>query len=168
MIPDIDGARFWGKVQMSSGCWIWEGAKDAHGYGLFSLGDKNARAHRIAYRLTKGAIPEGMVIRHTCDNTSCVRPEHLLLGTQLDNIADRNERGRTARGDRAGRRTRPERYPRPQGSKNGRAILAEQDVLAIRAAHADGVATGKALAVEYSVSYSLIKQIIRRVIWRHI
>lgn len=85
-------ARF---VQKSDGCWLWTGAKKATGYGFIRVVGVGMRgAHRIAYELANGPIPEGMVVRHTCDNPRCVRPDHLIVGTVADNVRDCAERGR--------------------------------------------------------------------------
>ena len=93
--------NFWDKVAVAGReeCWQWFGNfnKDT-GYGKFQVSResklKKYLAHRVAYRLTKGEIPEGVNILHTCDHRSCVNPNHLKLGTQHDNIQDRKERNR--------------------------------------------------------------------------
>jgi HNH endonuclease len=92
--------RFWAKVRTEPGpCWEWQAKLRGAGYGSLRLkseaGSAMARAHRISYVLHHGEIPESMVVRHTCDNPSCVNPSHLLLGTQADNVADRVRRGRS-------------------------------------------------------------------------
>lgn len=100
--------RFWAKVERRGPdeCWPWTGWTTSQGYGVIGLGGRDEKAHRAAWIVTRGPIPRGLVIRHTCDNPPCVNPTHLLLGTQLDNIRDRVERGRSAktnesiRGDR--------------------------------------------------------------------
>jgi hypothetical protein len=96
--------RFWAKVQKTDTCWLWTAAtttpmkRSPHIlYGLIGLGSRKAgtiRAHKLSYIWAKGPIPEGQVVRHTCDNTLCVRPSHLILGTQADNVRDMAERGR--------------------------------------------------------------------------
>lgn len=86
--------RFWAHVEKSDGCWLWKGARQRSGHGNVNVGGgKHDRAHRVSYRLTYGDIPSGMVVRHRCDNSSCVRPDHLELGTQADNVRDMWERG---------------------------------------------------------------------------
>src|SRR5688572_33287595 len=95
----------------------------SRGYGHVSFNGEVRRAHRVAYELAHGVAPGNLVVRHSCDTPACVNPDHLLLGTQLDNIADRNMRGRTAKGDRSGPRTHPECYPGLKGEQNGRAKL---------------------------------------------
>ncbi len=77
-----------------SGCWIWVGASVEAGYGVIRIDGKNRRAHRISYECYVGEIPEGLIIRHKCDVVSCINPDHLELGTQTDNVADRDKRGR--------------------------------------------------------------------------
>jgi hypothetical protein len=80
-----------------SGCWEWRGTRNVGGYGVFvaaALGIKRAMAHRIMYEHSIGPIPEGLILRHKCDNPPCVNPEHLIPGTQADNSRDMLERGR--------------------------------------------------------------------------
>lgn len=75
------------------GCWVWVRGQRAK-YGLFAIKGKTYGAHRVSYEAFKGSIPRGMVVRHACDNPSCINPDHLSLGTQADNVRDRTERGR--------------------------------------------------------------------------
>ena len=87
---------FMEKVYHSKGgCWIWKAAKDKDKYGLHSFrGNKNSRAHRVSYTLYIGEIPRGKQVLHRCDNPSCVKPEHLFLGTPKDNMLDKVSKGR--------------------------------------------------------------------------
>jgi hypothetical protein len=88
--------RFWLKVQVlpDGQCWLWRGARDVDGYGFFWDGAANRRAHRYSYALKSwDAFVDGHVL-HSCDNPSCVNPDHLRLGTHGDNIRDRNAKGR--------------------------------------------------------------------------
>ncbi len=80
-------------------CIEFTGYKDRNGYGIVSVSGKNKRAHRVAYETAFGQIPAGLVVRHTCDNPSCVNPDHLRTGTHLDNMRDKVDRGRQAKGD---------------------------------------------------------------------
>jgi hypothetical protein len=87
--------RFWRKVEKTDFCWLWKGSRRAKSYGLISVNGKPTGAHRVAYELLVGSIPDGMVVRHyVCDNPCCVNPEHLKLGTRADNARDRAEKGR--------------------------------------------------------------------------
>ena len=88
---DLD--RFWSKVEKTQGCWQWIGPVASHGYGRFTRGRKwEDTAHRIAYAMSHGPIPEGMVVRHKCDNRRCCNPAHLELGSQTKNVQDMWER----------------------------------------------------------------------------
>ena len=93
--------RMWRKVSIdsASGCWNWTASKDRDGYGETSIRGKNIRAHRAAWLLHTGEHPGRMLVCHKCDNPSCVNPDHLFLGTALDNNRDRHRKGRTAKGN---------------------------------------------------------------------
>lgn len=89
--------RFWRKVTRTAECWLWLGARGKDGYGRAALPGHSggmALAHRISWLLTNGEIPSGMQVLHRCDNRQCVRPDHLFLGTQADNIKDMWAKGR--------------------------------------------------------------------------
>lgn len=92
--------KFWGKINKTDGCWLWTGGVTPDGYGLVCLGRRpdgrqlNDYAHRAAYRLSVGPIPDGLVIRHACDTPRCCNPDHLLLGTQAENIEDARKQGK--------------------------------------------------------------------------
>ena len=79
------------------GCWEWPGALTGKGYGVIqegSAGSKLLLAHRVSYQVLNGDIPDGMLVMHTCDNTTCVNPDHLVLGTHSDNALDAVAKGR--------------------------------------------------------------------------
>jgi len=86
--------RFWDKVEKTDGCWLWTASKSEDGYGYFRFDGGMRKAHRMSWLFTNGEIPEGMFVCHSCDNPSCVNPEHLWLGTNQDNQDDMNEKGR--------------------------------------------------------------------------
>jgi len=84
------------------GCWVWDGACIGRGYGYFRRGGKLVYAHRESYEAYNGESVSGLVVRHKCDTPSCVNPQHLVSGTQKDNIADAVRRKRIATGVRNG------------------------------------------------------------------
>lgn len=89
--------RFWEKVDKNgpNGCWVWTaGLHKQFGYGQFWYNGINDLAHRMSWRLTYGEIPDGLNVCHKCDNPPCCNPDHLFLGTDLDNARDRNAKGR--------------------------------------------------------------------------
>lgn len=99
--------RFWANTmpEPNTGCVLWMGAtsrpgfKTSVGYGELSEGGKVLRAHRVAWELTRGPIPDGLFVLHRCDVTCCVNPDHLFLGTNADNVADKVAKGRQPRGE---------------------------------------------------------------------
>jgi hypothetical protein len=78
----------------ANGCWEWIGLKNKYGYGKMRITSKDETAHRFSYKLFFGDIPEKMLICHHCDYPSCVNPEHLFLGTHMDNAKDRENKNR--------------------------------------------------------------------------
>jgi len=88
--------RFWNGVEIKSSaeCWEWKRCKHPRGYGRISLYGKYEIAHRTAYFLTYGFIPQGFYVLHHCDNPSCCNPDHLYAGTQQDNVNDMFARNR--------------------------------------------------------------------------
>lgn len=91
--------RFWAKVRKTQGCWLWDGAISADGYGQIRVGNQARCAHRIAWQLGEGPIPEGMDIDHRCANRRCVRPDHLRVVTRSQNMQHRTT---TARNNTSG------------------------------------------------------------------
>ena len=130
------------RVNITGECHWWMGAVDSGGYGSLRRDGKTLRAHRVAYTLSNGEIPEGQCVLHTCDNRLCVNPEHLFLGTHLDNIRDMNEKRRQIHGDS---------HPmRKINSEQARAIKADprkqRQIAAdygISPSHVSGIKSGK-------------------------
>lgn len=88
------GRRFWAKVNKSDDCWEWTACKNSAGYGQIRINGKAELAHRVSWELANGPIPDAMYVLHRCDNPSCVRPDHLFLGTSSDNTQDMISKGR--------------------------------------------------------------------------
>ncbi len=81
-------------------CLIWNGAKDNYGYGQVRAEGRGWKAHRASYKVFVGELHEGLSVLHRCDQRDCFRPDHLYEGTQAENMAEKKERGRSARGER--------------------------------------------------------------------
>ncbi len=143
-------AAFWAKVEKSDGCWLWTASKDGAGYGLFGRIDgKVHRSHRVSWALEHGEFPS-LCVLHRCDNPSCVRPDHLFLGTRDDNMRDRQEKGRQARGE-----------------SNGRARLTAAAVVEARTLRRAGTKL-RVLAERYGVPESTIAHACSGRSWRHL
>ena len=108
---------FWSKVLQTECCWLWTRATVA-GYGVVWTPVANLRAHRVAYELAVGPIPEKRDILHRCDVPRCVRPDHLMVGTPQENSRDMVRKGRA---------------PRQDGERNHHARLTDVEVAMIRA-----------------------------------
>lgn len=126
----------------------------ANGYGKFMWSEAEGfmRAHRAAWRLCFGEIPEGLWVLHHCDNRACVNPEHLFLGTNADNVADMIAKGRIWQGRRAA------------GELNGHAKLTPEQVIEIRASKESATRVARALGI----TPESVWNIRRRATWTHL
>lgn len=147
--------RFWRNVEKTDTCWFWKGTKARNAYGIIQTGGKGAKSvtvHRLSYVMHHGEIPDDHVVMHSCDNPSCVNPDHLSVGTYQENALDTIQKGRHAR-------------MAPVGSKNGKAVLNDDKVRYIRASV--GVSHVK-LAKELGVSVSCVRGVRSGRTWGHV
>ena len=136
----------------TDGCWIWKLSKDKNGYGIFRgmIGSITfTRAHRYSYALHTGDLLVGMQALHSCDNPSCVNPDHLSSGTNADNMRDKMQKGRARV---------------PIGEQNGHAILTERQARRIL----KDPRPYTEIASEYNVAPSTIGSLKQRVSWKHL
>ncbi len=148
--------RFWAKVARkgSDDCWEWTASRTWQGYGIFR-NPAGATAHRLAWTLENGPIPDGMCVCHRCDNPPCQNPAHLFIGTVADNNRDRHAKGRTvALGH--------------QGEDHWKSKLTADDVLAIRVAFQQRHRSGKELAKMYGVTKPMISLIVNLKNWANV
>ena len=157
-----DETRFWIKVNKTDTCWLWTASVLSCGYGSFHLNSHRYPAHRLAYMFTYGDIPAGMFVCHACDVRNCVRPEHLWLGTQKDNIHDAVAKGRFYQGGAVS----PQRQAR--GNQIPQAVATPDLVRAIRRRYAEGQTVIVHLAREFGVGRMVARGIIEGITWRHI
>jgi len=150
--PLLDRLNEQSHVVLATGCKIWNGPRQQFGHGTIAISGGRALVHRTAWECENGPIPEGLDCLHDCpggDNPACWNVDHLWLGTQADNNADRDRKGRQVA---------------PKGEDHGCAKLTAQQVLAIRADER----LNYMIADEYGVSFSQVGRIKRGVSWGHI
>jgi hypothetical protein len=149
--------RFWRYVEKTDSCWVWTGgSKNQKGYGQIGSGGKGAKhilAHRLSYEIHKGKIPDGMVVMHSCDNPSCVNPDHLSIGTQSQNILEAFSKGR--------KNSVP---PHVYGDSCGASKLNKFQAIEV----IESTDATKLLAAKYGVSKSAIERVRNGKTWRHL
>lgn len=143
--PALQRFFYFIKVDPTTRCWNWTGAKDGNGYGLFD----GERAHRFIFKSTVADIPDGHFVLHRCDNPSCANPFHLFCGTHQDNMDDMFLKGR-------GRRA--------IGEAAGGARLTSEDVERIRLDQR----LQREIAADYGIAQTTVSAIKRSVTWKHI
>lgn len=135
-------------------CWVWCGTTNAEGYGIISFGRGNLIASRVSYAIyNPGVNIDDFIICHRCDNPSCVNPNHLFHGTDLDNMRDAKRKGRTHR-------------PNMKGELNSRATISEDDVRTIRMEYSRSCSS--AMADRYGLSRKTIARIASGRLWGHV
>lgn len=150
--------RFWAKVDTNSGpelCWLWMGPFTRGGYGTIGRGGRGGgmfRAHRLAWIIANGPIPPSLCVCHACDNPACVNPKHLFLGTQAQNMADMDAKGRRRGYDKS-------------ASNNPAALLDEQKVQVIRFLIKNTSLSRKYTASMFGVAPSTVNALVKRKTW---
>ncbi|MFA5572537.1 MAG: HNH endonuclease signature motif containing protein [Candidatus Bathyarchaeia archaeon] len=154
MTPAED--RFWQNVDKKGEdeCWNWTGCFCTGNYGTLSVNKRQTRAHRYAWELHNGSIPEGLIVLHSCDNPACCNPNHLSVGTPKDNTQDMLCKNR--RHDN-------------KGTKNANAKLTENSVQAIRGLYKYSPRFTQAKLGElFGVALSVVNRVINYKIWKHV
>jgi hypothetical protein len=146
--------RFWAKVDTSGECWLWTASVGTTGYGQFRMGLRTVKAHRLSWELAEAPIPAGFGVLHFCDMPRCVRPDHLFLGTQADNMADAARKGRVRNSPR-------------QGEANRAAKLTDEQVRLARGEHQAG-AKIRQLARRFGVHPKTMRRALLGETWSHV
>lgn len=158
-LTSLEVRRFWDKVAKGSldACWPWTGyVTPPWGYGQFGLRYKLYLAHRVAWALTHRTSPDGLVIRHECDNPKCCNPAHLVAGTQMENVRDMIKKGRD------------DHSKNPRGQDQHRAKLTDEQVREIWRLHIDHGWGQRRLGAAFGVTAPNIHSILSGATWRHL
>lgn len=134
-----------------SGCWLWTAAQypTGMGYGTFLFQGRTTPAHRASWEIYRGKIPDGICVLHKCDTPLCVNPDHLWLGTKLDNSRDAVSKGRR---------------PSQRGDKNGNCKLSEDQVRMVRSSPIPNTRMAKQLGIDRQTVWRIRTQIS----WKHL
>lgn len=143
-------ARYVDRLGGADACWLWTGCRAGNGYGRMSVGGRQRPAHRIAWTIANGPIPEGLFVCHTCDNPPCVNPAHLFLGTHRENMKDMASKGRSTAG---------ERHPK--------AKLTEADVREIRHLCGGGMPQRR-VAAQFGLCQQHVSELAAGKVWPHV
>ena len=162
--------KFWSKVEVKGPdeCWEWTACLYPTGYGCMRIGKTRFRANRVSWMIHNGQPDVTLAVCHHCDNRKCVNPAHLFIGTIPDNNIDRHTKGRSACGDRAGRKTCPESFPVGEEVTNSK--LTDDQVREIRAlykprTHGRGPVS---LGRRFGVTHRMIYMIVHGKQWKHL
>ena len=147
--------RFWSRVDKIDGCWLWQAGKTKDGYGVIWKAPKVLLAHRVAWELTYGPIPEGLQILHHCDNPACVNPTHLFIGTNYDNVCDSVSKGRRSSGEN-----------HPNALLTTARVSEIRKIYALKGNRCTRDISQRKLAYQYGVNRRTIQNILSRKNWR--
>lgn len=162
--------EFWKRTQKTEGsdCLWWSGYRNQTGYGYFFFKGLSIRAHRAAYIICHGPIPDGLHVLHSCDNPSCVNPQHLSTGTHVENMKQRHARGRYVFNYNGNHYLQKDSTV-VRGSNNARAVINEEIAFQMRLDFAQGKFKSKAAAARsYGVSVTVIQTALNGKTWKHV
>jgi hypothetical protein len=147
--------RFWSYVKKTESCWEWTGPVNQYGYGRLNSNKAHKLAHRFAWEITHGPVPDvdigrGLFVCHHCDNRKCVNPDHLFLGTIQDNNYDRVAKGRWV-----------------SGEESGMSKLTNNDIRKIRKMRSRGLSQQK-IADAFGVNQTNVSSILLGKTWAHV
>lgn len=159
-LTEKDKQRYWEKVEVRGldECWPWMGGRNKKGYGVMGFAGKNRKhrthnAHRIGLMIRLGSLPDEIHALHICDCAFCQNPIHIFPGTNLENIADKMEKGR---------------HRAPIGSEHKWAKLNDDIVRLMRRLHANGKVSISSLAARFGVSIPTARKAIVGKTWKHV
>lgn len=143
--------EYYSMPEPMSGCTLWVGSLAIDGYGQIGIRGRNKKAHRVAWEEKNGPIPPGLFVLHKCDNRACVNVNHLLIGTQLDNIKDRDSKNRGI-----------------VGENHKLSKITEKDVFEIREILSGDGLSLREIGERYGISSQKVWQIKNRISWKHV
>ncbi len=159
-------------VPYDKGCWLWTGGKSEIGYGMFCQGKRGThiRAHRASWIIHQGFIPDNLLVCHHCDVRNCVNPDHLFLGTKLDNAQDALKKGRLgAQVETIKRLWGTDSFRKKwTGQNHPRSKLTTEQVLQIRKMYKPNICSTGMIASQFGISQSTVHLIVTRQTWKHL
>jgi hypothetical protein len=144
---------FWSRVIAGgrADCWLWTGGLHHQGYGRFKFKGKLRLAHRLSWEFTRGHIITTTHVLHRCDNPPCVNPNHLFLGSHLDNMRDMKSKNR-----------------HPHGERNGSSKITDKDVRRIRSLYKTELISHEELGLIFNINKATVTRIISKESWSHV